>query len=72
MIDGGKKQKISKGDLLGALIKQAEIAKEDIGKMQITHDKSYVAVKQRSVKRALQHFRDKRVKGKSLRARKLK
>lgn len=72
MIDGGKKQKISKGDLLGALIKQAEIAKEDIGKMQITHDKSYVAIKQRSVKRALQHFREKRVKGKSLRARKLK
>lgn len=72
MIDGGKKQKISKGDLLGALIKQAEIVKEDIGKMQITHDKSYVAIKQRSVKRALTHFREKKVKGKSLRARKLK
>lgn len=72
MIDGGKKQKISKGDLLGALIKKAEIVKEDIGKMQITHDKSYVAIKQRSVKRALAHFRENRVKGKSLRARKLK
>ncbi|MFW8590814.1 ATP-dependent RNA helicase DbpA [Glaciecola sp. 2405UD65-10] len=72
MIDGGKKQKISKGDLLGALIKQAEIVKDDIGKMQITHDKSYVAIKQRSVKRALAHFREHKVKGKSLRARKLK
>lgn len=72
MIDGGKKQKISKGDLLGALIKQAEIVKDDIGKMQITHDKSYVAIKQRSVKRALAHFRENKVKGKSLRARKLK
>ena len=72
LIDGGKKQKISKGDLLGALIKQAEIVKEDIGKMQITHDKAYIAIKQRSVKRALQFFREERVKGKSLRARKLR
>ena len=72
MVDGGKKQKISRGDLLGALIKQAEIAKEDIGKMQITHDKSYIAIKQRSVKHALGFFRDKRVKGKNLRARKLR
>jgi ATP-independent RNA helicase DbpA len=72
LVDGGKKQKISKGDLLGALIKQAEIAKEDIGKMQITHDKAYIAVKQRSIKHALLFFREKRVKGKSLRARKLR
>jgi ATP-independent RNA helicase DbpA len=72
MVDGGKKQKVSKGDLLGALIKQAEIVKEDIGKMQITHDKAYIAIKQRSVKRALQFFREKRVKGKNLRARKLR
>jgi ATP-independent RNA helicase DbpA len=72
LIDGGKKQKISKGDLLGALIKQADIAKEDIGKMQITHDKAYIAIKQRSVKRALQFFREKRVKGKNLRARKVR
>jgi ATP-independent RNA helicase DbpA len=72
MVDGGKKQKVSKGDLLGALIKQAEIAKEDIGKMQITHDKAYIAIKQRSVKHAVAFFREKRVKGKSLRARKLR
>ncbi len=72
MVDGGKKQKISKGDLLGALIKQAEIPKEDIGKMQITHDKAYIAIKLRSVKRVLGFFRDNKVKGKSLRARKLK
>lgn len=72
LVDGGKKQKISKGDLLGALIKQAEIPKDDIGKMQITHDKSYIAIKLRSVKRALNHFREKRVKGKNLRARKLR
>jgi ATP-independent RNA helicase DbpA len=72
MVDAGKKQKISKGDLLGALIKRAEIDKDDIGKMQITHDKAYIAIKQRSVKRALAYFRENKVKGKSLRARKLK
>jgi ATP-independent RNA helicase DbpA len=72
LVDAGKKQKVSKGDLLGALIKQANIEKGDIGKMLISHDKAYIAIKQRSVKRALTHFRENRVKGKSLRARKLK
>jgi ATP-independent RNA helicase DbpA len=71
MVDGGKKQKISKGHFLGALIKKAEIAGEDVGKMQITHDKSFIAIKQRSVNQALKHFRENRVKGKSFRARKL-
>ncbi len=72
LVAGGKKQKISKGDILGALTKQAEIAGSDIGKMLITRDKSYIAVKQRSVKRALGYFRENKVKGKSLRARRLK
>lgn len=72
LVDGGKKQKISKGDLLGALTKQAEIVSEDIGKMLVGAEKSYIAIKQRSVKRALTHFREKRVKGKKLKARKLR
>ncbi len=72
MIDGGKKQKISKGDLIGALIKKGELPKDDIGKINVTHDKSYMAIKIRSVKRALAFLRENKVKGKQLRARRLK
>lgn len=72
LIAAGKKQKISKGDLLGALIKQAQIDKQDVGKMLVTQEQAFIAIKQRSVKRALLHFRENRVKGKKLRARKLK
>lgn len=72
MVDAGKRQKISKGDLLGALVKRADIVADDIGKMYVTHDKIFIAIKQRSVKRALAYFRENRVKGKKLRARKLK
>lgn len=72
LVHAGKKLKISKGDLLGALIKQAELPKEDIGRMFVTRDNSYIAIKKRSTKRALAHFREHRVKGKQLRARKLK
>ncbi|MFC4701454.1 DEAD/DEAH box helicase [Glaciecola siphonariae] len=70
-IDGGKKQKLSKGDILGALTKQAKIPAKDIGKIHVTAQKSFAAVKVRSLKRALMMFREDTVKGKRIRARKL-
>lgn len=72
LITSGKKQKISKGDILGALTKKAEIVAQDIGKMVVLRDQSFIAIKQRSVKRALSYFRENKVKGKSLRARRLR
>lgn len=70
-LDGGKKAKIRPGDVLGALTKDADIPGEDIGKIQVTATHTYVAVKLRSVKRAMGHFREGKIKGKKCRARKL-
>lgn len=70
-IDGGKKAKLRPGDILGALTQDANIAADDIGKIKITATHSYVAIKVRSVKRALNHFKTGRIKAKKFKARKL-
>ncbi|WP_293747636.1 ATP-dependent RNA helicase DbpA [uncultured Paraglaciecola sp.] len=70
-IDGGKKSKIRPGDILGALTKDADIAGDDIGKINVTATHTYVAVKTRSVKRALKQFNEGKLKGRKFKARKL-
>ena len=70
-ISGGKKEKLRPGDLLGALTQDANIPADDIGKIKITSTVSFMAIKPRSVKRAMNLFREGRIKGKRFRARKL-
>ena len=70
-INGGKKDKLRPGDLLGALTKDANIDAADIGKIKITATVSFIAVKVRSVKRTMNLFREGRIKGRRFRARKL-
>ncbi|MBJ2138282.1 ATP-dependent RNA helicase DbpA [Paraglaciecola chathamensis] len=69
-VDGGKKAKLRPGDLLGALTKQAEIPGDDIGKIHITEFHAYVAVKTRSVKRAMRQLGEGKIKGKKFKVRK--
>jgi len=70
-VDGGKRDKLRPGDVLGALTKEAEVPGEDIGKISISARHTYIAIKARSVKRALSQFRERRIKGKRFKARKL-
>ena len=70
-IDGGKKAKLRPGDILGALTQEAGIPSDDIGKINISAMHSYVAIKVRSVKRALVMFREGKIKGRKFKARKL-
>ncbi|MCF2948611.1 ATP-dependent RNA helicase DbpA [Paraglaciecola aquimarina] len=70
-IDAGKKSKIRPGDVIGALTKDADIAFEDVGKINVTATHTYVAVKTRSVKRALKQFNEGKLKGRKFKARKL-
>lgn len=70
-IDGGKKSKLRPGDIIGALTKDADIAFDDIGKINVTAMHTYVAVKTRSVKRALKQFNEGKLKGRKFKARKL-
>lgn len=68
-IDGGKRQKLRPGDILGALTKEAGIDGDDIGKINVTNQVSFIAVKLRSVKRAMAQFREGKIKGKKFRVR---
>ncbi len=44
-ISGGRKDKISKGDIAGLCIKQGEIKSEDLGLIELKQDCAFVAVK---------------------------
>ena len=70
-VNGGKRDKLRPGDILGALTKEAGIPVEDIGKITIQAKQAFIAVKLRSVKRCLQQFREGKIKGKRFKARKL-
>ncbi len=68
-IDGGKKQKIRPGDILGALTGQSGIAGTQVGKIQIFANRAYVAVSRDAVKPALKKLGAGKLKGRSFRVR---
>jgi len=70
-IDAGRKTKVRAGDILGALTGEGGIAGADVGKIQISEQYSYVAVKQSVAKAALKRLQEGKIKGRSYRARKL-
>ena len=70
-IDGGKKDKLRPGDILGALTKDAGLSGTDIGKIDIFDFVSYVAVKQSIAQKALQHLQNGKLKGRKFRARRI-
>jgi len=70
-IEGGKKDKLRPGDILGALTKDAGLDGADIGKIDIFDFAAYVAVKQSIAKKALQHLQNGKLKGRKFRARQL-
>ena len=71
-IDGGKKNKIRPGDLLGALTGEAGFSADQIGKIDISPFHSYVAVNREIGKAALKRLMDGKVKGRKVKVRLLK
>lgn len=70
-IDAGRKSKVRAGDILGALTGEGGIAGADVGKIQISEQHSYVAVKRQVASSALKRLQEGKIKGRSYRARKL-
>jgi len=68
-IDGGKKNKIRPGDLLGALTGEAGFKAEQIGKIDIFPFHAYVAVSREIGKAALKRLMGGKVKGKKVKVR---
>jgi len=68
-IDGGKKQKLRPGDILGALTGEGGIAGKEVGKINISDNWAYVAVGRDVVKSALKKLGQGRLKGRRFRVR---
>ncbi|QDF74179.1 MULTISPECIES: ATP-dependent RNA helicase DbpA [Shewanella] len=67
-IDGGKKQKVRPGDILGCLTGDNGIEGSEVGKIKITEFRSYVAVDRKVLRKALNKIVKGKLKGKSYRA----
>ena len=71
LIDGGKKDKLRPTDILGALTANQQLAGAQIGKINVTTRRSFVAVERQVAKQALQLLSDGKLKGRSFRTRML-
>ena len=70
-IDGGKKQKLRPGDILGALTAGKNISGDQVGKIQMFPIRAYVAVHHKVANIALNKIMDGKMKGRNFRVRKL-
>lgn len=71
-IDGGKKQKLRPGDILGALTAKKQIAGADVGKIHMFDRTAYVAIKSEVAGLALKTLTHEKMKGKTFKARRIK
>jgi ATP-independent RNA helicase DbpA len=71
-IDGGKKQKVRPGDILGALTGANGIPGDHVGKINVFDFSAYVAVNKKSARIALQKLTDGKLKGRSFRSRQIR
>jgi len=71
-IDGGRKQKIRPGDILGALTGDAGIEGKHVGKIAIFDRWSYVAIDRSEATRALKQLTAGKIKGRKIKVRKLR
>lgn len=71
-IDGGKKQKVRPGDILGALTGKEGVAGNQVGKIIIADNRAYVAINREVVKPALEKLEKGKLKGRSFRVRQIR
>jgi superfamily II DNA/RNA helicase len=66
-ISGGRKDKISKGDIAGLLIKQGKLKGDEVGVIELKQDCAFVAVPKHSVASVLAKTNNTRLKKKKVR-----
>jgi ATP-independent RNA helicase DbpA len=71
LINGGKKQKLRAGDILGALTSKGGIDAAHVGKINLFANHAYVAIERRCVSAALDKIRNGKMKGRSFKVRSL-
>lgn len=68
-IQGGRKEKIRPGDVLGALTADLGYSREQVGKIDVNEFSTYVAVERSVAHDAARRLNDGRIKGKSVKVR---
>ncbi|MFY9327407.1 MAG: ATP-dependent RNA helicase DbpA [Georgfuchsia sp.] len=68
---GGRKEKIRPGDVLGALTGEAGFTREQVGKITVTDQSTYIAVARSIAHEAVRKLSSGKVKGKTVKARML-
>lgn len=63
-VSGGRKDKLSKGDIVGFFLQKGELSKDDLGLIEVKDFMSFVAVKQTKVKELLKKIVNQKMKGK--------
>ena len=71
-LTAGRKDKIRPGDILGALTKDAGLAGDMIGKIDITALYSYVAIHQTQAEKAYKYFQTGKLKGRKVGVKRLR
>ncbi|MGB0896775.1 MAG: DEAD/DEAH box helicase [Flavobacteriaceae bacterium] len=66
-ISGGRKDKISKGDIAGLFIKQGQLSREDIGVIELKPDCAFVAVKATKTTQLIKQVNNQKLKKKKVR-----
>lgn len=66
-VSGGRKDKISKGDIAGLFFKQGNLSKEDLGVIELKTDCAFVGVKSAMVEMLLSKVNNTRLKDKKVR-----
>ena len=67
----GKKDKIRKGDIVGALCRDANLFGDDVGMIKVEERRSFVAVKKKVASKVLDFLKDGKIKGKKVKAKRL-
>lgn len=63
-INGGKKNKLNKVDIVGFLAQKGKLEKDDIGLIEVKDFSSFVAVRASKLKSTLANIKDEKMKGK--------
>ncbi|WP_444909537.1 ATP-dependent RNA helicase DbpA [Microbulbifer sp. TRSA005] len=72
-IDGGKKQKVRPGDILGALTGgDRPINGKDVGKINVLDQTAYIAIKRNVASQALKKIENGKLKGRKFRVRRIR
>ena len=66
-ISGGRKDKISKGDIAGLFLKQGKLEKDQLGVIEIKQDCAFVAVHASKIKQVIEKTNNSKLKKKKVR-----